>query len=127
MRKYTLGDTLLGMVRSLFNGTGMNQGATMREIRAAHDERQRRQQFGTGAPGAGGDRSWEPPFHATTRDGRPVTVSFGRGSRTGQTLICDGHVDFHTFYNDKKTRVVKGHDHYLKDGSFGADREKYHG
>lgn len=125
MRKYTLGDALLGMLRSLFNGTGMNHGATMRQINAAHDERERRQKFGTGA--SGGDSSWEPPFHATTRDGRPVTVSFGKGSRKGQTLICDGHVDFHTFYNDKRTRVVKGHDHFLADGSFGADRSKYHG
>lgn len=129
VRKYTLGDTLLGMLRSLFNGTGMNHGATMRQINAAHDERQRRELnrgFGDGT--VGGNKDWEAPFHAAARDGRPVTVSFGRGAnRRGELLICDGHVDLTTFYGNKKLRVVKGHDHFLADGAYAANRGKYRG
>lgn len=46
--------------------------------------------FGNGE--TGGDNSWTPPVYGTTGDGRPVTVSFGQGGRTGHTLISDGHV-----------------------------------
>lgn len=125
-RRPNMRDNLIGMARSIRNGTPMNPLATMREINAAHDERvtrERDNQFGTGA--VGGDRNWEPPFHAATRDGQLVTVSFGRGPRQGQTLICDGHVDFNTFYGNRAARIVKGHDHFLTDGASAADRGKY--
>lgn len=129
MRKYSLADTLIGSLRSLLHGTGMNPAAGMKEIAAVHDERMRRERnnaFGNGQIG-GDQRNWQPPFHATTKDGRPVTVSFGKGSRTGNTLICDGHVDFSTFYGNRSLQIVKGHDHFLNDGSYGANRGKYNG
>lgn len=99
----------------------MNPIETARQINIAHDERV----FGVGTQG--GDRNWEPPFHGTTRDGRRVTVSFGRGSRKGETLICDGHVDLNTFYGNRKLKIVKGHDHFAADGSAAKDRGKYTG
>ncbi|MBF6185072.1 hypothetical protein [Nocardia farcinica] len=74
---------------------------------------ERAAQFGAGE--AYGDRNWTAPVHASTRDGRPVTVSFGLGPRDGQTLICDGHVNAAQFY-EKKRDGLKGHDHYLIDG-----------
>jgi hypothetical protein len=39
-------------------------------------------------------------------DGRPVTASFGWGSKEGHTLLADGHVDRATFRNHGN------HNHY---------------
>lgn len=103
---------------------GMSPLAIRRAAKQVRAERVAREGFGTG--GVGGDRNWTSPVHGTTRDGRAVTVSFGTGSRRGQTLICDGHVDMRTFY--EKRRDGKGHDHYLVDGrSAGThgDRGRY--
>ena len=80
-----------------------------------------KQQFGSGD--SYGDRNWSAPVHGTTSAGEPVTISFGQGPRSGETLISDGHVDASTFYGSR--RQGKGHDHYLVDGSPAADRRKY--
>jgi hypothetical protein len=109
----SFGDNLKGTWRSLISGTGMRPGMTWRHVRNAQAEREQKQAFGTGE--VGGDRSWTQPVHATTQDGRPVTISFGKGSREGQTLVCDGHVNRDTFYQLAKDGK-KGHDHYLVDG-----------
>lgn len=100
---------------------GMSPLAIRRAAKQVRSERGSRQRFGAG-DGTGGDRNWTSPVHGTTRDGRPVTVSFGQGPRAGETLICDGHVDMATFYN--KRVGGKGHDHYVVDGG-GADRGRY--
>jgi len=99
--------------------------ATGRQIRAARDQRvaaERDIQFGSGE--AYGDKSWSEPLHATTKDGRAITVSFGRGGREGHTLICDGHVSSASFY-DNHSDGKKGHDHYFVDGRPAADRARY--
>lgn len=96
-------------------------GRKERARRAA--EAARNDAFGNGE--IGGDRNWAPPIHCTTADGRPVTVSFGTGSRQGQTLACDGHVNMTQFYGNAK--AGKGHDHYFVDGTIAskADRGRY--
>jgi hypothetical protein len=127
-RRPNMRDNLVGMFRSVRNGTSMNPLSTMREINIAHDERvasERNSAFGAGT--VGGNRNWEAPFHATTREGRLVTVSFGKGTRAGETLICDGHVDLDTFYGNKNLRIAKGHDHFDATGSYAAKRGKYRG
>jgi hypothetical protein len=125
-RKITVGDWFRGAGASLRNGTAMNPLATQGLVNAAHDERMgqmREELMGTGS--VGGDRNWTPPVHGTTASGRPVTVSFGRGTREGQTLICDGHVGFDEFY--RKSKSGKKHDHYLIDGrpAGGQDRGNF--
>lgn len=122
-RRITPGDWLRGVKYSMRNRTLMNPFQTQRFINAAHDERvaNERENFGTGEEG--GDKHWTPPVHGATRDGRPVTISFGKGKREGETLVCDGHVPMGTFY----TRAVpgKGHDHYLVDGKPAKDRGRF--
>jgi hypothetical protein len=101
----------------------MNPLATKREIEAARGERlteEEYSQFGDGE--TAGSRNWDPPVYATTADGHQVTVSFGRGTRKGQTLICDGHVSMSTFY--KSSKAGKGHDHYLVDGTRASKDER---
>lgn len=115
-RKISVGDWLRGAGQSLRDGQGMNPLATNRYVNAAHDARiaqEREDAFGTGENG--GDRHWTEPVHAATLDGRPVTISFGRGGRAGQTLVADGHIGFADFY--RRGKAGKGHDHYLVDGT----------
>ena len=81
--------------------------------------------FGNGE--IGGDNSWTPPVHATTADGRPVTVSFGQGGRTGHTLIADGHVSGSEFYHRDADADEKGHDLYGPHGESFGDYGKYSG
>jgi len=57
-------------------------------------------------------------------DGRPVTVAFGWGTREGETLLADGHVNLGTF------KQHDNHNHYGKgDGRNNnvKDRLKYTG
>lgn len=79
--------------------------------------------FGNGE--VGGDNSWTSPVYGTTADGNPVTVSFGQESRTGQTLIADGHISGSTFYSGSGSS--KGHDHFGPNGEPFADRGRYSG
>lgn len=81
--------------------------------------------FGNGE--TGGDNSWTPPVYGTTGDGRPVTVSFGQGGRTGHTLISDGHVSGSEFYHRDADADEKGHDHYGPHGESFGDYGKYSG
>ena len=74
-----------------------------------------------------GDNSWTPPVYGTTGDGRPVTVSFGQGGRTGHTLISDGHVSGSEFYHRDADADEKGHDHYGPHGESFGDYGKYSG
>jgi len=78
--------------------------------------------FGDGE--AYGDRSFTPPVHGTTSDGDPVTVSFGQGSREGETLISRGHVETREGFYDKQEDGGKGHDHYGQDGSTGKHGDR---
>lgn len=116
-----LRDNLVGAFRSMRNGTAMNPLATIKEIKQAENERM----FGNGE--VDGNNNWTPPVHGSTRDGRAVTVSFGLGSRNGETLICDGHVSRERFWGSRKKHVPKGHDHYLSNGTIASknDRGKY--
>lgn len=117
-------DNLTGTWRSIKHGTAGDVSATQAEVRAARRERELQErdlQFGAGE--AFGDRNWQPPVHATTKTGKPVTVAFGKGPRQGDVLICDGHVSRETFYGS--ARVEKGHDHFHADGGAAADRGKY--
>ena len=113
-----LQDGLIGAMRSIRNGTAMSFWATNKEIRRARDERVRREGFGAGEEGFGGDNSWTPPVYATLDNGRPITISYGRGSRKGHYLVADGHIPFGIFYN---TAAEQGHDHF-RDGTIIADR-----
>lgn len=70
--------------------------------------------FGNGE--VGGDNRWTSPVHASTEDGRDVTVSFGKNSRDGHTLISKGHVSGDRFYSSK------GHDHFGPNGESYGDR-----
>lgn len=128
MRRPNLEDNLKGAWRAIKNGSVIKFGGVWTETMKAHDERikheERNKAMGTGE--VGGGRNWSPPVHATTQDGRPVTVSFGQGSREGDTLIADGHVDFDTFY-ERRRDGLKGHNHYLVNGdqAGGIDRGRY--
>ena len=79
--------------------------------------------FGNGK--VGGDSTWKPPIHTTTRGGREITVSYGRkdSKHFGEVLVCDGHVSGEEFYNKSSTY----HDHYRPDGRAFADRGAYNG
>ncbi len=81
--------------------------------------------FGNGE--IGGDNSWTPPVHATTADGRPVTVSFGQGGRDGHTLIADGHISGSEFYHRDADADEKGHGHYGPHGESFGNYGKYSG
>lgn len=119
---YDLGCEILGDPHGGYLGSTLAE--RMARVNAGRKEARRRElnaEFGTGEVAC--DDHWTPPVHATTRDGKPVTVSFGRGPRAGQTLICDGHVDLATFY--EKRAGGKGHDHYLVDGKAANDRGRY--
>lgn len=122
-RKITFGDWARGTLASIQNGSIMNPIVTQKFVNAAHDERillEKRRNFGSGT--SFGDRNWEPPLHATTYDGSPVTVSFGRGQRAGETLVARGHVTANEFY--AKAVPGQGHDHYLADGSMAPRKDR---
>lgn len=111
------GDQLEGMWRSLIGGTSLRPGMTWQHIRNAQAEREARDErdrlFGSGE--VGGNRNWSPPVHATRADGRPITISFGKGPRQGHVLVADGHItSMSAFYGTAKEG--KGHDHLLPDG-----------
>lgn len=117
--KPTNADGFKGAMRSMGRGKSKSPWAVAKEIKQAQAERE----FGNGE--VRGDRNWTPPVYGSTRDGRLVTISFGRGSRTGQTLVCDGHVSMKVFYASNKPG--QGHDHYLVDGAIAskADRKRF--
>lgn len=97
----------------------MRPASTRQHIRDEQAKRLRRN-FGDGI--AGGDRTWMPPVYAAHEDGRPITISYHR--KKDQVLVCDGHVDFDTFYARSPKKKSTGHDH-LTDGQFqrpGTDR-----
>lgn len=77
--------------------------------------------FGNGE--VGGGRTWDSPVYGQTGDGQDVTVSFGKGSRDGQTLISSGHVSGSMFYDGNGSD--KGHDHFGPNGESYADRGTY--
>jgi hypothetical protein len=125
-RKITFGDWMKGAGQSLRSGNGMSPLTTQKFVNAAHDDRMAQEHeraFGSGE--VGGDRNWTKPVHATTAEGRPVTISFGLGPRDGQTLVCDGHVGMQDFY--ARSQPGKGHDHYLVDGTRASkiDRNRF--
>lgn len=112
---------------SLQRGTIMNPFKTQSLINAVSDERtgrgrltKHKKNFGTGTT-AGGNANYTAPVHGTTLDGRPVTISFGRGEKFNQTLVCDGHVDMQTFYARRTSHT--GHDHFLVDGKIASKRD----
>lgn len=59
--------------------------------------------------GSGHTGGFSDPVHATTETGRDVTVSFGQGSSSGETLMSDGHKSDSGFWG---TQNHEGHDHY---------------
>ena len=122
--KRDMGDQVRGSIKYGPSTSYRHNKAAMDAARAEREEREARYADRFGAGEAYGDRNWSEPLHATTQDGRPVTVSFGRGPRTGETLICDGHVSAQQFYERGKDGL-KGHDHYLVDGRPAADRARY--
>lgn len=124
----SLTDNLKGMWRSIIGGTALQPGKTFKHIRNAQAERLRNDAFGMGYPdGSGGSENYAKPVHAATRDGKPVTVSFGRGPMEGHTLIVDGHMSDMSKFYDIARDGLKGHDHYLPDGGHagGIDRGRH--
>lgn len=121
-RKITFGDWLSGSVASLRQGTIMNPLKTQKLVSMAHDARTSRM-FGAGEMDS--SENWSGPVHATRADGRPVTIAFGQGKRSGQTLVADGHVSRAQFWGGKRS-MEKGHDHFLVDGQIASkiDRRK---
>ncbi|MYB10285.1 MAG: hypothetical protein F4129_00155 [Acidimicrobiia bacterium] len=63
---------------------------------------------------------WSEPVHGTDQDGRELTASFGWGTKTGHTLIADGHVEPSVFIQSDN------HDHANGKGGYN-DRGKYSG
>ena len=116
-RKVTFGDFVRGAVASIRDGNGMNPLQTQRYVNRAHDVRT----FGDGE--SHDNRTFDAPVHATTEDGRPITIAFGKPgtSRANQILIADGHLSAEVFYKNGRSRD-KGHDHLTSDGVFIADR-----
>lgn len=57
------------------------------------------------------------PVHATTRDGRQITIAYRKGNQR-EYLVADGHVGYDSFYAKAKH---KSHDHFV-DGAIVADR-----
>lgn len=49
--------------------------------------------------------NWSEPAGGCDQDGNPITVSFGSGPRSGETLMADGDRSESNFMNH-------GHDHY---------------
>ncbi|WP_124258654.1 hypothetical protein [Rhodococcus ruber] len=124
---FKLGCEVMGKPRGNYGmGTPLERADRIKAGRKEAERRERERQFGNGD--VYGDRNWSAPVHAATRDGRPVTVSFGQGPRAGETLICDGHVGVTEFY-ERKRDGQKGHDHYLVDGrpANDIDRGRYLG
>ena len=80
--------------------------------------------FGTGESSSvsGGNGSFTPPVHACDSSGNPVTVSFGLGSRSGQTLIASGHApDMASFYGTDGNKL---HDHFGPNGESGRNGDR---
>lgn len=73
------------------------------------------------------DSNFGPPIHGTDREGRDVTVSFGREGRgrEGHTLISDGHQSSSDFWG-RDSSGEKNHDHADGKGGYN-DRGKYSG
>lgn len=116
-RKISAGDWVKGAAQSIRNGTAGNPLATQRLVNAAADQRAGRETgFGTGE--VGGDANWTAPVWGATLAGSPVTIAFGKGTRAGDTLICDGHVQMSEFYANRKTGL--GHDHYTVGGKIAS-------
>ena len=67
-----------------------------------------------------GSGNWSPIYGGDI-GGEPVMVRFGRGTKSGQTLIADYHGQSNRNFNQKH----KGHDHYGKD--FATNRGQYTG
>lgn len=110
--------TMKANMRSLRHGGSVD--AVMKERKKARAE-ERADRFGTGE--VYGDRNWSEPVHATTLEGRPMTVPFGRGPRDGQTLVAPGHVSAQSFYGTHKDGK-KGHDHFLIDGEVASESDR---
>lgn len=104
----TFTDTLRGYGRVL-RRDGLAGGMSPFKIRKAAKQVRAERAFGSGDERSGGNRNWTPPVHATTSNGRPITVSFGRGARSGDYLVADGHVGMSSFYSVAK---AQGHDHF---------------
>jgi hypothetical protein len=52
---------------------------------------------------------WLKPIHGFI-DGRPVTASFGWGSKENETLLADGHMSFGAFMqSDNHNHYGNGH------------------
>ncbi len=120
---FKIGCEVMGPPRGMGGmGTPLERSDRVSAGMKEHSRRLAQERFGSGE--SHGDRNWSAPVHATQRDGRPVTVSFGRGPRDGETLICDGHVGASEFYEYARDGA-KGHDHYLIDGSPANDRGRY--
>ena len=66
---------------------------------------------------------WDEIFRGTTSGGKRVTGQSGKGSRSGHTLLSDGHKSRSSFNGKSGNR---GHDHYDGKGG-GTSRGKYTG
>lgn len=111
-RNITWGDVGKGLLLHLRSGRRMS---ARKCVRAAYDERC----FGDGE--VYDNRMFDAPIHATTEDGRRITVAFGKPGtgRAGHMLVADGHVSGSSFYGNTRP---KGHDHLGPDGVLHADR-----
>jgi hypothetical protein len=68
--------------------------------------------------------NWGAPVQGTDSEGNDVTASFGIGSREGETLLSDDHIDPDSFMQSDN------HDHYGSgDGPHnnGTDKGQYTG
>ena len=110
-RDITWGDVGSGFLLHL-----KNRNVSLRKcVRRAYDERC----FGDGE--VYDNRRFDAPIHATTVDGRNITIAFGKNgtNRAGHILVADGHVSGNSFYGNVRP---KGHDHLDSNGVFHADR-----
>lgn len=84
------------------NRRGLNRFSSAAEIEAYAREDEERQQHGGHRGGFG-----EPQHGFNTAD-QPVTFALGWGTKEGETLLADGHVDLSTF------KQSHNHNHYGK-------------
>jgi hypothetical protein len=111
----TFVDQLRGTGR-VIRREGLAGGMSPFKIRRASKQVRQERLMGSGA--VGGDRNWRAPVHATLDNGRPITISYGTGSRRGEYLVADGHVSFNSFYSKAS---AQRHDHF-KNGKIVKDR-----
>lgn len=102
---------LIGATNPIVNYA--NSKAVMKERLA----KERAREFGSGAEGAGGDRTWYPPVYTELDNGRKITISFHR-TRPNDYLVADGHVSIENFYH---SATRQNHDHFMN-GKIVADR-----